>query len=238
MKDLSSKIFKEIKTKSIKPTPAWCFSLKEEAIWSISLISIFFMVLSFGIIVSIIFETDWEILDYGHITLMEYLTIVAPYFWFAVFVCSSYLFFWIIRKTRCGYRIERRGLIIFSFSIIILMAFLMQIRGYGLILDKFSSASLPIYDSYEEKIINNLIEPEKGFIVGRVVMQANNIYIKDYNGQLWLLDTDNRNILNYASSCQMVMVYGKVENNAEIIPEKIKSVYKSQSLIEYHPGCK
>lgn len=114
----------------------------------------------------------------------------------------------------------------------------MQIRGYGLILDKFSSASLPLYDGYEEKIINNLIEPEKGFIVGRVVRQANHIYIEDHNSALWLLDTDNQNILNYASSCQMVMVYGKIENNGEIIPEKIKSVYKNQSLIEYHPGCK
>lgn len=237
MKDISSKIYKEIKSNSIKPTPVWRFSLKEKMIWIIVFLSVSLMIISSGIIISIIFETNWEVFNYSHLSLINYLEIITPYFWFVVFVLSSYLFFLIIRRTKHGYRIENKAIIVFSSAIILIMSVLMQIHGYGMILDKFSSSTIPIYEGYEDKMLNDIAEPERGLIIGKVVRQDDNVFILDYKNKMWELATNDNNLLKYASSCHIVMIYGKVENSNKIIPEKIRPIYKNHSLVEYHPGC-
>lgn len=237
MPDVSQKTFESIKKEAIKPTPAWVFGLKEDAIWAIVFISLSLMIISFSIIFGIFYETDWQLISSADLNLYQYFLRIVPTIWLILFILSSIIFYEGLRHTKNGYKTENRFLLISSSFLLLIMAIILETPGYNLILDKISSNHLPYYNGFENALISEINRPDDGIVVGKISSLNNNDFdLIDFSGKTWHVQATSQELNPFIHSCHLVVVYGEI-NNDQIFVKNLKPLYKNKYLNEYHPGC-
>ena len=231
MKDFSKNILAEIKKQDITPIPKWRFLLKNYGIWAIFALLMVLGSLSVSVVIFMLTDHDWDIYQYLHKSLFEYILIAIPYFWLLFILGFLAFAYYDLRKTDRGYKYSfvKIGSINIVFSVLLGTVFFYA--GLGSKIDQVFANNFPYYQNIHRNVGQRIWQnPENGLLTGRVVsFQDDNLFnVLDMDNHNWLVQCINclwsGNIVGETG--MMVKLIGKITGNmmfsaSEIRPAKI-----------------
>ncbi|MFA6918785.1 MAG: hypothetical protein WC244_01560 [Patescibacteria group bacterium] len=184
MTKLSEKIVKEIKDKTLKPTPLWKFRIKESGRW----LSVIALVIFVGFIASMI----WLFTSGIDIGLSAWLS-GRPFFsgralalLLVILIFGAVAILLDIRKTKHGYKYKSIIILILIVVIGLFLASVFAWSGLPGRLDK-SLSGAPLYQTSEQYMISVWQQPSEGRLIGEIVSVGNggDFTLRDFNNQEW-----------------------------------------------------
>lgn len=185
-KDLSQDTLKAIEDKKIKPLPRWYFLLKNFTLWTLFLLAGFFASFALSVIAILFLHDDFSLHSHMQKGLWRHLLISFPFFWFAILAIFLVFLHYIYKKTKEGYRYERKIAMGTGLAVFFILAFAGFYSGLS---DFFNQHFLAnhLYDRmvYEDR--ETWEDPDNGFLSGKITDLDHGEYfmVKDSRGKLW-----------------------------------------------------
>ncbi len=221
-KTISQIALEKIKESGIKPISKNVFSIKRVLFWSLVGFSIIIGAISFSVILSILFNNDWDLYNkFGFSFIFKSL----PYFWFVCILLLTILGESYYRKTSLGYR-HRTVMIVFIYvTITIILGSILNIVGLGNIVEESMSENIPAYHGIMFDKNEFWSHPETGLISGKIIsIDGNNLSIVDFNNNIWTINTENALIGGQTKikEGEFIKLIGDVDDNNIFNAEQIR----------------
>ena len=196
----SQKLLNEINTKQIKPSPRWHFVLKNYIFWSVFLMFIILGSVAFSIILYAATESDFDLLSSSG-SKIEFLFSILPLLWILFLAIFFLVSIFGIRHTKTGYRYPLLKILSVNILLSVLLGVLFFYTGGAEKMERIFAENVPVYKSFEERMISRWSHPESGFLAGVILENRNNetILIEDFNGKQWEINIQNAVIRPRAS---------------------------------------
>lgn len=193
---LSEEILRTINEKHISPKPKWEFLMKEWAVWTAGVISIFIGGIAIGLMITFIRTDDWSILKQADNAGIGLLLILFPYFWIFVFIGFLFLAGYYLKHTKKGYRLT---LPVFAGVSIILSAILgicFYDAGIGQIIDSSLTGRPGRYLEYIHPRAGVWNRPARGMLGGIVVNvpDEQTLILNDFSNKQWIVHVSNKQL--------------------------------------------
>ncbi len=195
MEDLSVKILETIKEEKITPKPRWTFLLKNYVIWIMCAIALFIGGLATSATIFMIRNNDWDLhRQMGH-SLFKFIFITLPYFWILFLITFIFIAYYNFKHTKGGYRYRVPVIATTCLVISMFMGIVFYNSGVGHALDRVFSEKMPIYNSFMNRRQQIWMQPEKGFLEGRVleVSEKDVFLLEDIKRNPWRVSNEDKN---------------------------------------------
>jgi hypothetical protein len=191
-KDISQIALQKIKESGIKPISKNIFNIKKVLFWSLVGFSVVVGVVSFAVILSLLFNNDW----YLYNTLgLGFIFKTLPYFWFVFLALFTILGDYYYRKTFMGYRHRTITIVGVYIVITILSGSILHVVGTGKLIEESLREHVPMYRGFMFDKDEFWSHPEEGLLSGKIVeINGQVVRIIDLNGNNWLIDIKNSSV--------------------------------------------
>lgn len=188
-KDISQMALQKIKEGGIKPIPKNFFNFKRVIFWSLVFFSIIVGIVSFAILLSILFTNDWYL--YNKLGL-GFIFKSLPYFWVLALILFTILGDFYYRRTSFGYRYKTTTIVGVYILITIFFGSILHIIGIGKGVEESFHRNIPIYHGFMFDRDEFWSHPEEGFISGQIILiDGNLIRIIDIKNNIWVIETND-----------------------------------------------
>lgn len=182
----SNRLLEKIREENIQPIPKWYFQGKNLLIWSGFVLSVFVGAAAFSIILFSIQQTDFSLLAHLNHSRVEFLLGLLPFFWIILLLVFLALATLSVYYSNRGYKFHRRGLVLISVGFSILLGTFFFMAGGSGKLEQVFDTNLSAYESIQEKKIKIWMNPEGGFLAGRVENVRDSTFsLIDFNSKTW-----------------------------------------------------
>lgn len=190
MADLSKDILKKIEEKDIQPISKKYFFFKRSVIWTLFGISIILGCFSSSVALFQIKRADWDLYHQLGDSLIEFLLLVAPYFWIFFLICFTVLVYFYFRKTERGYRYSTAVILLISIFVSFVGGEVLYHTGFPEKLEKVFTEKVPFYPEINDQRHRMWRVPEKGLLAGRIseIISSQEIELIDLENKKWLVD--------------------------------------------------
>lgn len=191
-KDISQIVLEKIKESGIKPISRKVFNFKRVLFWSLAGFSVVIGIVSFSVVLSILFNNDWYLYNkLGPSFILKSL----PYFWFLFLLIFTVLGEFYYRKTFLGYRHRMTTIIGVYIILTVLFGSVLYIFGIGETVEKSLLENVPIYHVVIFDRDELWTHPEFGLLSGNIIeINGNTIKIVDLNNNIWVIDAGSTSI--------------------------------------------
>ncbi len=185
-KDISQIALAKIKEQGIKPISRNVFSVKRVFFWLIVGLSFVVGAFSFALVLSAIFNTDWDLYNrFG----FNFIIKTLPYFWFIALLVFSILGDIYYRKTLLGHRHRFVFIALIYLVSTTILGYVLYAVGVGDFVED-SIAETP--QAYSNIIVNHKaiwFHPENGLLSGQIILVNDGEFqVVDPNGVVWVID--------------------------------------------------
>jgi hypothetical protein len=191
MVDISKDTLEKIKKEKVHPKPRWYFLTRNYFFWLMFALTTVLGGISFGMIMFITSDLDWDIYHYLGISLPKAVLMSLPYLWIILLLLFLFITYYNFIHTRTGYRY--RFIMIFFIGLIIsgLMGLGLYQYGWTETVDRQLRIRIPGYHHLVYSRENQWMHPEKGLLSGIVVsleLENNLLQLRDYLDKEWEID--------------------------------------------------
>lgn len=221
----SEKLLVNIKTKKIHQKSRLYFIFKNTVFWSMGALSVFLGGLSFSIIFYALSTSDFSIFEHLNHSKLEFLFGIVPFIWiFSVllFFVFSYI---ALEKTKKGYKIPKIFLLLGNIFLSILIGIIVFFMGVSENIEKIFAENIQMYESIEEKRLNQWSQAENGFLSGIIVsVNEETIIINDFSNNIWEIDINNVEIKNRIelSTGEKIKIIGEISVENVFVANEIR----------------
>lgn len=182
-KDISQIALERIKESGIKPIPKNVFNLKRVTFWTFVGLSILIGAISFSVILSILFNNDWDLYNrFG----FSFIFRTLPYFWFICLAIFTILGDFYYRKTTVGYRNSTIIIVGIYITLTVVSGSVLHFIGVGETIEGSLSKNISVYHGVMFDKDNFWTNPEEGLISGRIVsINGDSVRIIDFRNNIW-----------------------------------------------------
>ena len=227
VKNVSQKVFGEIKGKNIKPKPKWEFLMKDYFLWFLGIASLIIGAFAFSVTLYMFENNDWDVYEHINNSFFEFALATLPYFWIvciAAFILAARYNFW---HTKKGYKRHLYLIIIGGVALSIMLGACLHSIGAGQLIDNALSKNAPFYNSLINKREMTWARPEKGLLAGVVISGDNyqHFWIRDFAGKDWNIDGEGAAVMPRAEieKDSKVRIVGEKLNGNNFKAHKIAS---------------
>lgn len=183
-------VCQKIKEENIKPKPKWQFLAKKYLVWASGILSLLIGSLSFAIIIFLVRNNDWDLINYLGMSKLKFALVSIPYFW----IISSFIFLFLIyfnfKHTKDGYKYNCYKIFFGVIFLSVVFGSLFYNVGLGQALENKILEKVPVYAKFlnpQAKIWN---QPEKGLLLGEIkeMQDEKFLEIKNYKGEIWKVE--------------------------------------------------
>jgi hypothetical protein len=191
MTTTSEKILKTIKESHIKPEPRWKFLAKNDVLWVAFAVSLLVGAVSFGVILEMLANHDWDIYAYLHKSFFVYLIYSLPYVWFVCLAAVLSLAYYNFIHIRGWYHHRVYLVVLASVAGSVFLGSVFFSFGIGRQIDQVLTDNVPYYDLLKVDKKNLWVHPQDGLLGGTVedVKTGNFFIIRDYKGNSWIVES-------------------------------------------------
>jgi len=194
MNKISEEVLKKIKEENIKPKSYWHFVTKNYCIWFLFGISIILGSFSFGMILFMFRQLDWDIYHYLGNSFLKTVFISLPYLWFVFFILFLSVAYYNFVHTKRGYRYRFIFILFISLAISAIFGTGLYFNGFSENLENIFSQKIPYYNKLVYTCESQWMYPEKGLLAGTITqlgISKNSFRLIDCKNQLWEVNIDN-----------------------------------------------
>lgn len=226
MKDLIKKTIARLKREKIKPFPKWKFALREVAYWALIFGAAFFGAVALATGAYLLFQIDWDTSRYarrGFLNLFFYI----PYVWLLATAVSLGAVFYVIRKTKEGYRYKWAVVTFSSSALVLALGTIAHFAKIGEVTDEFAYRSMPFYKNITPGMDRMWRMAGDGFLAGEIIFARNGeLNIVDLDGKEWKVTISSKTLLHGAPELRkgdLIKIVGYVKNGNVFEATMIKS---------------
>jgi len=226
MTDLSKKIFDKMGESEIKPLSSKYFMFKRSVIWILFFLSIILGCLSSSVAIFQLKHADWDLYQQLGDSFLEFLLLIAPYFWIFFLICFTILVYFYFRRTERGYRYNTGLVILLSIIVSILGGELLYQTGFSEKLENIFAEKIPFYQGVSQQKQRMWVAPEKGLLAGKIaeVKSSQEIELIDFEYKKWIVDISNtfwRGRL-IPEVDLVIKIIGKIDGDNRFVAEDIR----------------
>ena len=159
---LSQTIVEQIKNQGLKPKPRWQFLLKNQVLWSLTLVASLLGGVAVATMIFILTDHDWDVFHYLDRSLFEHTVVSLPYLWLATLVVLIFAARYNFQHTRRGYRYAAAKVASLSLLVSLILGGLCHTAGFGSGLHNLFMEQLPFYQKLTYTKDDIWVYPEKG----------------------------------------------------------------------------
>jgi hypothetical protein len=211
MKDITQKVLDVIKDQ--KPKSKLIFVVKEYYFWAMAILSIVIGALSTSVIIYMLINNNWNLYNQISGNFVSFLFATMPYFWIIVLVFLVFVSFYSFKKTKNGYHYKLVTVILGSILVSIILGVVFYFNGMGRIVDNTFAEKLSTYRQFASPQRKIWSQPEKGFLVGKIIEVENlNFILIDLKHQKWTVERHTSKYI--PRQHEIVKIIGtKLDNN-------------------------
>lgn len=186
MKKLSQDIIGKIKKEHIEQKSEFIFLLKNIAIWSVFLISIFLGGVAVSLLMTALFEIEFDVFRHPVIPRFQYFLTVVPLLWILFVFVFFFLAHIFIKNTKKGYKIPLAYLLIGNISTSLFLGVIFYFSGGADFLDQKTPLGTPRHHHRMEF----WSRPNEGFLSGEILRFENGslFLLEDFQETIWRVD--------------------------------------------------
>lgn len=185
---LQEEILKKIEGEHIAPKTKLYFIFQEVLLWLLLGMVLVVGSLSFAAMLFAEIHAGWEYYEATHTNMLTFAFHTLPVIWILSIVIALILTYYILRKTKRGYRFAFISVFMMSFLSIGLVGVFLHIFGAGYTVDHTIGSKLPFHLSAEMRERAVWDNPNFGRLVGTVVEDREDVYtLVDVRGTRWQL---------------------------------------------------
>jgi hypothetical protein len=193
MTDISKNVIKKIRRERLKPRPRRYYYFRKALIWAMFGLSTLLGIMAASVIVFQIKHADWDLYHLFDYTLLDYVVLMLPYFWFfflLIFLGVASVYF---RRTERGYRFHIAAIISGCLLISVIGGLLLYHTGFSEKLEILFQDKIPVYRTLIPGRHRMWQSPENGLLAGEIteLVADRLIGIRDLQGNRWQIDTSN-----------------------------------------------
>jgi len=181
---------RRIRQAHVKPLPRWLFTLRNDAFWFLSVISIAIGGAAASLWLLLIEQEELDVYATAFHGTWEFgLLIVLPLLWVVILVLLVSLASFNARHTNRGYRWPHWQIVTGSLIGSILLGLLLHVFGWSTSFDVLLRQQIMPYRQLRELRQDFWHRPSEGMLGGTIVNVKNDkLYLRDANGNIWQVD--------------------------------------------------
>ncbi len=186
---ISSKVWQKIADKHLKPLPRWRFLAKELVLWGLFFVFLLVASIFFAFILLEFLNADWDLYPQLTGSLVDYITMIFPYFWLICLSVVVVFAYYNFSLTRRGYKYGLLWIFLGTICLSGVLGAVMYFTNLGQWLDSVSQTYLPghrLMVSRQPELWNR---PEEGILGGQIIVLAlpRFIEIRSFDNHDWLI---------------------------------------------------
>lgn len=186
---ISAKVWQKIADKHLKPLPRWRFLVKELILWGLFFVFLLVASIACAFILLEFLNADWDLYPQLTGSLIDYITMIFPYFWLICLSVVVVLAYYNFSLTRRGYKYGLLWIFLGTIFLSGLLGAVLYFTNLGQWLDSISEQYLPghrVMVSRQSELWNR---PEEGWLGGQIIMIAlpQFVEIKSFDNHEWLV---------------------------------------------------
>ena len=193
MNDISKDTLKKIKEQGIVPRAKGYFLLKRSTIWGLFVFSVILGSITAGVAVFQIKNTEWELFHHYRHSILEFILLFIPYFWFLFLAGFSIVAYYYFRRTQTGYRYRAATVVVLSVILSVIGGIAIYATGLSGRLETVFEEKLPFYRGVTAHARMVWMAPDKGLLAGIIIGAPGEgiIRLEDLDGKEWNVDINN-----------------------------------------------
>jgi hypothetical protein len=204
METITKKAVAKIKKENIVPKAKWQFLLRNNLLWTMSILVILIGSLAASVTLFLLTDNDWDVYKYTDKNLLESILLVLPYFWLLIIFIFILLAYYNVSHTTDGYKYRSYAIILASVLISLVAGIIMFYAGLGTKIDDIFSNKVPYYNNLVNHKTNMWIRPDDGLLAGKVAGVKNDqIILMDFNNKKWIVKITSNTIIKGRSKLQV-----------------------------------
>jgi len=222
--NLGKKILDTIKEKKISPKPKWSFLLKDSLLWGIGVAALLIGGLSFAVILHLVINNDWDVYSQIHDSLLGFILLTLPYFWFVLLGLFVFAAYYNVRHTKKGYKYSVTTMIIGGIGLSIALGVFWHSAGVGATMERLFADRLPLYYDYTHSRHRTWTQPREGLLGGVIIeIEGSVVLLRDLSGHEWTVETNHAYVSSETiiDTDMRVRMFGKIIGTNIFIAEKI-----------------
>lgn len=186
---ISTKVWKYISDKQLKPLPRWRFWCKEILLWGLFFIFLLVASISFAFILLEFLNADWDLYPQLTGSLVDYISMIFPYFWLICLSVVVVLAYYNFSLTRRGYKYGLLWIFLGTICLSAVLGTVMYFTNLGQWLDSVSQTYLSSHRLLISRQPELWSRPERGILGGQIVMLSlpKFVEIKSFDNRNWLI---------------------------------------------------
>ncbi|MBN1995904.1 hypothetical protein JW935_00030 [candidate division KSB1 bacterium] len=193
MRDISKKTLDIIKKEKIQPYARKRYLIKKIFIWALVTLSMVLGIVASGVVLFQLTHTDWDLYHRSSYSLIEFIMLAIPYFWFLFFIVFWGVAYKFFRRTEKGYRYRPIFIICSCVLLSIVGGLVLYQIGFAENLEAAFYENIPVYRTLNKRKHSMWVSPERGFLAGRIteIVSSEKIVLIDLQGKEWPIDISN-----------------------------------------------
>lgn len=191
MIDISKATLEKMKRENIHPRPRWYFLTKNLFFWLMFSLTTILGGISFGMIMFITGDLDWDIYHYLGISVSKAVLVSLPYLWIAFMLFFLFVTYYNFIHTRTGYRYHFIMIFFISLLMSAMLGLVFYQYGWTETIDSQLRSRIPGYHHLIYGREKQWMQPSRGLLSGNITVidRGNNIlFLKDYSDKEWQVD--------------------------------------------------
>jgi hypothetical protein len=188
-RNICQEVFNKIEGKHLKPKPRWEFLAKNYVFWGFFGLSIFIGSMAVSVIIYMAVNNDWDLFERLDGNWVNFIFDSLPYFWLLLLVVFTFVAYYYLRHTKCGYRYSLLLVVGLTVSASIFFGLLSFLAGFGEFVDQDLQERMPLYQNFALNRARMWIQPERGVLAGTIkeFLNQNDFYLVDFTSQVWIV---------------------------------------------------
>lgn len=179
-------ILQQIEKEDIKPLPKWYFTSKNIVFWLSFLLMSVLGSVAFAIVLFSIQQADFQLLSHFKHSKIETVLTLIPYFWLSGLFLFTILGIFSFSKFKKSYKFSIWHIVEVNIVISAIMGTLVFLSNGAQFLERKFADTVPSYVSIEEQKTQHWMQPDKGFLAGKIVSsKTDTLYIIDFYAKKW-----------------------------------------------------
>ncbi len=234
MSNLTNKVLDEIRSKHVKPVPAWRFILRSVLAWVGFVLFVFLGAQAVSIILFLLSDHDWTDLVYFRGGRLGYFFIALPYLWVIALIALIVVAYLDFKKTKSGYRYRPLLVVGVVIAVSLLAGAGLHAVGMGKRADAMLEGHLPHYRTMAPRGVQIWDNPAHGRLMGQIekIHEDGTIDLKSPRGEEWSVVVEPGMIERFGQNVQesiQVRVIGQPIGPGE---------FKAKAILPWRPSSK
>ncbi len=186
MKEIIKKTIERLKNEKLRPLPKWRFALMDALYWVLVVLAVLFSAIAVAVGGYLLFQIDWEALQYMQGGSVGIFFLYVPYIWFAILAVLLAAVFYFIRKTKEGYKYRWIVILLSSLSLVLALGTVAHFARIGRLADEFAYRRIPMYGNFTPGMERMWQRSADGFLAGTIDSVGNGkIAVIGLDGKKW-----------------------------------------------------